>query len=321
MNRVAHPLVSTLRRIWAVDRPLTAMSVLMCGTLAATLIGLVVDPRTILGAPAWLKPAKFAASIAIFGFTMAWIFGYLQEWPRLRRRVSTIVVAVFLGEMAIIVVQAWRGTTSHFNVGTPLDAALFSAMGFGILLQTAATIAVAVALWRQAFADRALAWALRLGIVISLVGSGTGGLMTAPTGTQLAEARTAGTLSVAGAHTVGAPDGGPGMPGTGWSVAHGDLRVPHFVGLHAIQVLPLLLLAMPSRWSATVRARVTLASAGSYAALFVLLLAQALGGESVVQPSALTLTLFTMWALSSAVVLTAAATVNSRPGRTQALSF
>ncbi len=321
MNRFAHPLVSTLRRIWAVDRPLTAMSVLMCGTLAAALVGLVVDPRTILGAPAWLKPAKFAVSIALFGFTLAWIFSYLQEWPRLRRRVSTIAVAVFLGEMAIIVVQAWRGTTSHFNVGTPLDAALFSIMGFGILLQTATTVAVAVALWRQPFSDRALAWALRLGIAISLVGSGTGGLMTAPTDTQVAEARTVGTLPVSGAHTVGAPDGGPGMPGTGWSVAHGDLRVPHFVGLHAVQVLPLLLFAMPSRWSATVRARVTLASAGSYAALFALLLAQALGGESVVQPSALTLTLFTMWALSSAVVLTAAAMVNPRPGQKQAMSF
>ena len=32
------------------------------------------------GAPAWLKPAKFAASIAIYTLTLAWVFTYLPEW-------------------------------------------------------------------------------------------------------------------------------------------------------------------------------------------------------------------------------------------------
>ncbi len=64
--------------------------------------------------------------------------------------------------------------------------------------------------------------------------------MTVPNSQQLAEAHATGRLPIAGAHTVGAPDGGRGLPVTGWSADHGDLRVAHFLGMHGLQVLPLL---------------------------------------------------------------------------------
>ena len=204
----------------------------------------------------------------IFSLTLAWIFRYLPDWTRTRRVVGWSTASIFVLEVAIIAAQAWRGTTSHFNVGTPLDATLFSIMGGAIVLQTLASVAVAVALWRQRFAHEALGWALRLGMTLTIIGAASGGLMTRPTDAQLADARAGLGMAIAGAHTVGAPDGGPGLPGTGWSVEHGDLRVPHFLGLHAVQVLPLLTLLVGRRlsWPDVARVRLVIVAGTSYGA-------------------------------------------------------
>jgi hypothetical protein len=316
MERAVNRVGATVGKLWRTDRPLTAVGLLMVAALAASLIGLLVDPRVITGAPAWLKPAKFAASIAIYTLTLAWVFGYLPAWRRTRRIVGWASAAVFVLELVIIDLQAWRGTTSHFNVGTPLDAALFTTMGIAIVGQTLTSVAVAVALWRERFADRALGWALRLGLTITIVGAFTGGLMTRPTGAQLADARAAQRLTVAGAHTVGAPDGGPGLPGTGWSREHGDLRIPHFIGLHALQVLPMVVLVMRRRVTAeSARVRLTIVAAASYVGLFGILLAQALGGEALVDPSGRTITLLAGW-----IVLTAAA-ASSAAGRADRMAM
>src|SRR5688572_17863895 len=206
MSRITTAIVAFITRLWRTDRPLTAVGLLMAAALAASAVGLWLDPRLITGAPAWLKPAKFAASIAIYTLTLAWVFTFLPEWRRMRAVVGWTTASVLVMELIVIDVQAWRGTTSHFNIGTPADAMLFTLMGVGILVQTLTSIAVAVALWRQRFADRALGWALRLGMTMTIVGAFTGGLMTRPTAAQLAEAEATQRIAIAGAHTVGAPD-------------------------------------------------------------------------------------------------------------------
>src|ERR1044071_518260 len=74
-----------LSRFWKSSAPLTATSLVMLVALAGAVIGLAVDPRIITGAPAWLKPAKFAVSIAIYAFTLAWIFTLIPEWTQIGR--------------------------------------------------------------------------------------------------------------------------------------------------------------------------------------------------------------------------------------------
>jgi hypothetical protein len=271
-------VAALLASLWARDPLLTGMGLFLLALTVPLSLGLWLDPREILGARAWLKPTKFALSTGIYTLTLAWVLSFLPDWPRTRRVVARTTAAVMALEVALVTLQAGRGTTSHFNVGTPFDAAVFGVMGAAIFVQTATSVAVAVALWRHPFADRALGWALRLGMTITIAGALVGGLMTGPTAAQRADARASGRLVLAGAHTVGAPDGGPGLPVTGWSTQHGDLRVAHFAGLHAIQMLPLLTAVAFRRRSEQARVRLTLAVAGVYVLGVAALLVQAVRG-------------------------------------------
>src|SRR3982751_1512073 len=173
-----------LNRSWQSSRSLTGVAVLMLGAFLASLLGLALDGRIVTGAPVWLKPAKFGISSAIYAGTLAWLFRYIEVWPRFIRLLGATTAAVLVIEVGIIDFQAARGTVSHFNVSSPFDAALWSVMGTAIAILWLASIGILVALFRQRFADHGLAWALRLGMLITVIGSASGGLMVTPTEQQ-----------------------------------------------------------------------------------------------------------------------------------------
>src|SRR5262245_24405007 len=104
-----------LRRAWATNRSLTFLGLTMLLTLMVSLVGIALDPRVITGAPAWLKPAKFGVSIAIYSFTLLWLLTFVQGHPRLVRLTSIATTISFMVEMVIVLLQVVRGTTSHFN--------------------------------------------------------------------------------------------------------------------------------------------------------------------------------------------------------------
>src|SRR5262245_16676404 len=291
-----------LRGAWQTNAALTGTGLIMLAVLAVSALGLAWDPRIVTGAPIWLKPAKFAVSIAVYVATMLWAFTYLEPWKKTRALVGWVTALTLVGEMILILTQVWRGTSSHFNTSTPFNATLWSIMGLAIGVQPVTSVGLAVAVWRAHFADRAIGWAFRLGLALSILGASSGGLMTMPTAAQLETMRSGQRPMAVGAHTVGAPDGGAGLPGTGWSTAHGDVRVPHFIGLHAFQALPLLALAARRRdWSERRRVRLILAAAASYALFFATLLAEALRGFSIVRPDSATLAALALWMVISAV--------------------
>jgi hypothetical protein len=292
--------------LFAAAPALTILGFIMAADLVFTICGLVVDRRVITGAPAWLKPAKFALSTMIAAWSFAFCIASTRIWPRVTRALDIALAAGLAIEIALIDMQAARGTTSHFNVATPLDGAVWAVMGVSILCIWLAMLLLTVVLFRQPYASPAWGWSLRLGMVLALIGTGSGGLMTVPNSQQLAEAHVSGRLPTVGAHTVGAPDGGPGLPVTGWSADHGDLRVAHFLGMHGLQVVPLLAWWIGRRRIAgDERAQVKLifATAASYLALFGLILWQAFRGQSIARPDSLSLASFTVWVVLTAVAL------------------
>jgi hypothetical protein len=154
-----------------------------------------------------------------------------------------------------------------------------------------ATLLAAVLLMRQRLPDRAFGWSLRLGLVVALVGMAVAFFMPMPTPEQKAAIAAGMPKTISGAHSVGVPDGGPGLPLVGWSTQGGDLRAPHFVGLHAMQVLPFVAwwLSRRRRLGEGHRTALIAAAGLAYLGLVVVLTWQALRGQSIISPDALTL--------------------------------
>jgi len=314
--RLATQVRTLAARVAPGSAPLVAFSFAALGLLAACLVMLVADPRQVLGAPAWLKPMKFAASTALTAGTLALLLRWLQPVTRGIRRAVSLIAGLLALELVIITVQAARGVPSHFNGASPLDAALFAVMGIAISVVWGAIAYLGWRSFRQRFDNGALGWGIRMGLVAMTLGSGLGFLMTRPTEAQQQSLAAGRPTPLIGAHAVGVPDGGPGLPVSGWSTEGGDLRVPHFVGMHGLQLLPLAGWLLGRRRQNPRRVRWSMAAGFAHLGVTGVFLLQALRGQPVIAPDPWT------W-LSLAGVLAAALAVaifSPRPGGVQARS-
>ncbi len=182
------------------------------------------DHRELLGENVWKKPIKFALTTWILAWTFVVLFS-LHPNIKLFNKVAWWVIVLLGIEVVLISVQAARGVRSHFNQATWYDGMIFSVMGLAITIHT---VVVAVAAWQffkwngEGTVSAATLWGIRLGLVFFVLFSLEGFAMASRL-----------------AHTVGAADGGRGLALFNWSRTAGDLRVAHFFGIHAVQVLPI----------------------------------------------------------------------------------
>jgi hypothetical protein len=274
-------------------RPLMLATAMLLGTLLLSLGGLLFDDRVLIGDPIWLKPFKFSVSIGIYTFTLAWLISLLRRGQRVAWWMGTVSAVMLTIEMIAIVLQTFRGVPSHFNNATDFDIFVFNVMAQAIVVMWLSNAVIAVVVLRQRFVEGPVLWAIRIGLIVAMAGMAVAFMMPPPTPEQQLLLEADQTPAMLGGHSVGVPDGGPGMPITGWSTEGGDLRIPHFAGIHALQALPLFAFFLRRRVSDEItRTRLVLVAGAGYTGLFALVVWQALRGQPLIHPDGLTLAVF-----------------------------
>lgn len=202
-------------------------------TVIAMLIGSVLllvfqffDLRLFNGVSVWDKPAKFFLSLAVQYATVSWALSLLPHADRISRQTRWAVgIMLFSGwaEMAYIIFRATRGEASHFNAATPFAIMAYGAMGVGALSLTISAGFIGWKIWRKR-AGNLWREAAGIGLMVGAVlGTLAGVYMSSQSG-----------------HWVGGVQSDAhALRFFSWSTTGGDLRVAHFVGLHAAQFIPL----------------------------------------------------------------------------------
>ncbi|HEY0324698.1 MAG TPA: hypothetical protein VGC46_01805 [Allosphingosinicella sp.] len=265
----ARPSFGILSELFGRHRTLAGFGLALLVLVPPVVMMMAVDPRLLpTGISPWLKPAKFLVSIGLFALTAAWFFGYVRPQRRDTRLLRWTVGALILAasfEMFWIIWQAAHGVDSHFNNSTPLNSAMYSLMGLFALVLTATTLPLAWEIHRRPAEGLPADYAAAVvsGLVLTwLLGTGAGMV-----------------IGFGGGPTVGAE--GDSLPVLGWNRLGGDVRVAHFLGIHAEQLIPAGA-ALVGGFTLAVRRRLVAAGVVAYVAVTLAVLNQALAGRPLI---------------------------------------
>ena len=242
---------------------------LQLALMLVLLVLLPFDTVQVGGRYRLIKPLNFTMSMAMYLATVVILLDYLRVSMRWKKAIGWGVSTCLLTAITCITMQAARGTTSHFNNSTPFDSVVSSVMDVADPLNGVLVVVLLIfALQGKYDVSRSSQLGIAFGLFIFLVGSAIGGIMVAH-----------------GQSVVGVAPEGPGLPVVNWSTTGGDFRVAHFLGIHALQILPVAgwlihrLPVLPTRAKPTAVVAVTV----GYVLLMGFVFMQAMNGVPLVR--------------------------------------
>lgn len=193
--------------------------------IASIIVGILCISNTteVMGVNSLHKPLKFLISSWLFLFTINWYLTYIPS-DATTLAYSILISVLFIFENVYITSQGFKGEMSHFNVGDKHHAFMFGLMGLAASVIAITTGMLAFKFTTTNFLQAneimryAIIWALVLSAIFAMEGLAMGSRL---------------------AHSVGGPDEANGVAFLNWSKRHGDLRIAHFIGIHALQIVPI----------------------------------------------------------------------------------
>lgn len=180
--------------------------------------------QIISGENSWAKPARYFLSSGICVWTLGWIFYYVHSKSVIRICSWLAGLSLFF-ETAIIFLQSKRGVASHFNNSSPFDSMMYTLMVLlmAVFLMTLTYFTFAFFTQKKMPISQHFTWGIKMGLLNFLIFSVAGIIMFVKMG-----------------HTIGGHSGAAGMPFFNWAYKYGDLRISLFMGIHSLQIIPLL---------------------------------------------------------------------------------
>ena len=204
----------------------------------------------------WRKPIEFGISGGLTALSLAAVMARLPRtgwlaWP------CAVAVSLFLPETALIDLQRWRGVPSHFNHDTAFDLAVFDVMGILVLIVALGIIVMTVWTFVSLRGPGSSTLAIRAGMVFLVIGQVLGfAIVTNGLGVD----------DLSRASIFGAA---------------GEMKVPHAVALHGLQVLGLLALVLErTRLAEPRRTVLVLLGIAGYTLALIVATLQTFGGRA-----------------------------------------
>lgn len=221
-----------IKQAYADAPALSALTIIMLVLMVPKLGAMLVDTRLHNGVNIWIKPVKFDIALAIYTATLVVFARWIPQITREKiwfRIFTTAVILSIVFEQIWIGGAAALGTSSHFNIASPMMGYAYTIAGIAAVTLTSGALMFGILIARNKHTG--LSEPMHLSIWLSCV------LMFVLT------VITASYMSANLSHFVGGNMlDTESYPITGWAKDGGDLRVAHFFASHIFHVLPIIVI-------------------------------------------------------------------------------